>query len=326
VSTLVLTAWVDASDGAAGAPRSTNSPSVILAVGAAGEPGFASNFVQQARLWQQAAERGGARVSAIGLDPEGATNDRTRLEERLASEVADTVSPLWLVLIGHGTFDGKEARFNLRGPDFSAAELARWLKPAQRPLAIINTTAASAPFLNALSASNRVVITATRSGNEESFARFGEHIAQALNDPGSDLDQDGQTSLLEAFLAASARVAEFYQTAGRLATEHALLDDNGDALGTPADWFRGVRAVKKPGDKARPDGARAHQWHLIPSAAEQAWSAETRARRDQLELELDALREKKAGFSEADYYRELEALLLELARLTANARRVQAPR
>ena len=28
------------------------------------------------------------------------------------------------VLIGHGTFDGKEAKFNLRGPDFSATELA----------------------------------------------------------------------------------------------------------------------------------------------------------------------------------------------------------
>ena len=137
------------------------------------------------------------------------------------------------MVIGHGTFDGKEAKFNLRGPDLSAADLAEWLKPFRRPVAVINCASASSPFINKLSATNRVIIAATRSGYEQNYARFGEYISSAVADPQADLDKDGQTSLLEAFLMASRRVAEFYNTEGRLATEHALLDDNGDGLGTP---------------------------------------------------------------------------------------------
>ena len=159
---------------------------------------------------------------------------------------------MWLVLIGHGTFDGKEARFNLRGPDVSADELALWLKPFRRPLAVIDTASCSAPFLNLLSATNRVIITATRSGNEQNFTRFGQYLAQALTDPEANLDKDGQVSLLEAFLTASHQAAEFYKLQGRLVTEHALLDDNGDGLGTPADWFRGLRAIKRPKRQRRP--------------------------------------------------------------------------
>jgi hypothetical protein len=157
-----------------------------------------------------------------------------------------------------------------------------------------------------------VILTATRSGSEKNFTRFGRFFAEALSDPGSDLDKDGQTSVLEAFLGASARVAEFYKTEGRLATEHALLDDNGDGLGTSADWFRGVRAVKKPQGAGAVDGARAHQMHLVLSAEEQSLPAETRAKRDALELAIARLRETKADYSEGDYYLKLETLLSEL--------------
>ena len=87
---------------------------------------------------------------------------------------------LWLVLLGHGTFDGKVAKFNLRGPDFSADELASWLQPFKRPLAVIDCSSCSAPFLPKLSAPGRVIITATRSGNEENYARFGQYISEAI--------------------------------------------------------------------------------------------------------------------------------------------------
>src|SRR4029077_6004302 len=117
-------------------------------------------------------------------------------------------------------------------------------KPCKRPLAVIDCASASGPFINALSAPGRVIVTATRSGNEVNVTQFGGYFARAIANPAADLDKDGQTSLLEAFLFASRQVEQFYQEAGRLATEHALLDDNGDGLGTPADWFRGVRAVK----------------------------------------------------------------------------------
>ncbi len=301
--------------------RSTpaSPPVIVLVVGAPGEPGFATNFLQQVHQWTQAAQSSGTRVVTFGTDPEESPDDRSRLEAFLAAEPRTGDAPLWLVLIGHGTFDGKEARFNLRGPDVSATELAAWLVPFQRPLVLINTTSASAPFLQKLSGSNRIVITATRSGHEQNVTRFGGALAASLQDPAADLDADEQVSLFEAFLSASQRVAESYQEEGRLLTEHALLDDNGDGLGTPPDWFRGLRPVRQPKDGKSLDGTRAHQLHLIPSAAEQQLSLEARARRDELERRIVTLREQKANRAEDAYYAQLEKLLLELARIYRDA-------
>jgi hypothetical protein len=296
-------------------PSAATAPTLVLVIGAPGEPEFGTNFLRQAEKWTQAAGRAGSRFQAIGLDDPAPKTDLEVLRELLTAESSIPDLPLWLVLIGHGTFDNKEARFNLRGPDFTATELAGWLQPFQRPLVIINTASSSAPFLAKLSATNRVVITATRSGNEQNFARLGEHLAATIADPASDLDKDGQTSILEAFLTAAARVAEFYQTEGRLATEHALLDDNGDGLGTPADWFRGVRAVKKSQQAGAVDGFRAQQISLLLSPDEQALPLEVRERRDALELEVFGLRDTKASLPEDEYYRRLEVLLLDLARL-----------
>lgn len=294
----------------------TNTTHVVLIVGAPGEAEFGSNFVHQAELWRKVAQSGGARVTPIGLDGSPAsTNDLADLHHLLENEPTDGPAELWLVLVGHGTFDGKEARFNLRGPDLVASEFATWMKPFHRPVAVINTASASAPFLNKLSASNRVVIAATRSGYEQNFTRFGRFLADSLADPAGDLDQDGQTSLLEAFLSASFRVAEFYKTDGRMATEHALIDDTGDGLGTPAEWFRGLRAVKKSKDTAALDGARAHQFHLVRSADEAKLSPEKRDRRDAIEREIAALRDKRTTLGDDAYFAKLEPLLLEIARL-----------
>jgi hypothetical protein len=288
---------------------------VIVAVGAPGEERFESEFVRWADLWAAASEEAGARHLVIGLESAGELSDRERLHDILLAENTTSAAELWLVLIGHGTFDGKEARFNLRGPDLSATDLAEWLKPFERPVAIMNCSSASGPFINKLSGPDRVIITATRSGYEESYARFGGYLAEAIASPEADLDKDGQTSALEAFLVASRRTAEFYEAEGRLATEHALLDDNGDGVGTPADWFRGVRAVRRPADGARVDGLRAHQFHLVRSEEERRMPLETRARRDELELAVAALRESRDNYSEDEYYRRLENLLLELAGL-----------
>ncbi|HEY8503795.1 MAG TPA: hypothetical protein VIL46_04390, partial [Gemmataceae bacterium] len=228
---------------------------------------------------------------------------------------------LWVVLIGHGTFDGREARFNLSGPDFTARELAGWLEPLKRPVVVINCASASGPFVNHLSGENRVVVTATRSGHELNFAYFGKYIAGAVADPAADLDKDGQVSLLEAYLTAASRVAEFYRSGARLATEHALLDDNGDGLGTPPDWFRGVRAVRRAKEGAAADGTRAHQLHLVPSARERAIPAEVRRKRDALELALAELRGQKEKLEADEYYERVEKLMVELARLYRDASR-----
>lgn len=293
----------------------TNRATVIVVVGAAGGEEFGKEFAKWADSWKNATDTAGAKHVAVGLNPTNATTDMTILKQALASEPTNSTAELWLVLIGHGTFDGKEAKFNLRGPDLSATELAEWLKPFRRPVVVINCASSSSPFLNKLSASGRVIVTATKSGYEENFARFGKFMAEAIADLKADLDKDGQTSVLEAFIMASRRVTEFYEAEGRLVTETALLDDNGDGLGTPADFFRGVRAVKKPAGGGSVDGGRAHQLHLIRSEQEQKLPAELRARRDELELALTTLREAKKDLSEAEYYARLERLLLELAKI-----------
>ena len=295
--------------------RVEEKPTVIVVVGAAGEEEFGKTFAKSAALWEKACLQAGVNYVALGPERTNDTSDVARLKQLLADEPKDSANELWLVLLGHGTFDGKEPRFNLRGPDVSATDLAEWLKPIHRRVAIIDAASASAPFMSKLSASNRVVVTATRSGYEQNYARFGLFISEAIADPNADLDKDGQTSLLEAFLAASRRVVEFYETEGRLATEHALIDDNGDGLGTPADWFRGIRAEKKAADNAPLDGLRAHQFHLVRSGPEQKMAPEVRERRDKLELAIAGLRERKASLKEDDYFRQLEELLLELAKL-----------
>lgn len=289
-------------------------PTVLVVVGAPGTEEYGKQFRAWAERWQQAAERGGAACTCLGLD-ETPIDDRDALARRFAAERGQRQAAFWLVLIGHGTFDGKTAKFNLRGPDVSAQELREWLAGIEGPLAVIDCASASAPFINEISASGRVVIAATKSGYEHNFARFGDYLSAAIADPGADLDKDDQTSLLEAFLTATARVREYYESEGRLATEHALVDDNGDRLGTPAEWFRGLRATRAAKDGAELDGLLAGRFQLVPSSAELRLSKEKRPRCGELELAIARLRERKNDLPEDDYYQQLEKLVVELARL-----------
>lgn len=294
---------------------STAAKNLILVVGAVGEAEYQAAFSAQTSAWQTSAYNGGWDVTTIGLG-EDSTNDLARLRGTLETTKTNIAFTTWIVFIGHGSFDGKAARFNLRGPDLTSAELSEWLKPVASPLVIINTAASSAPFLNQLSSTNRVVVTATRSGHEQNYTRFGKYLAEAVQSLDADLDKDEQVSLLEAFLFASRRTAEFYKAEGRIATEHALIDDNGDGLGTPSEWFQGLRPTKKPKDSTTAvDGVFAHQQHLVPGESDRALSSEQIRRRDELERAVLDLRERKSQLPEVEYYLQIERLLLELARL-----------
>lgn len=299
----------------------TYRATVLLAVGASGTEEYERLFGEWAGRWRDAAEQGQARFVAVGLEP--VDEDVSDLDQlrTLIGRVRDDSNvnrPLWIVLIGHGTFDGRNARFNLRGPDLLPEELATWLEGSGREIAIVNCTAASAPFIAELSGPDRVVVTATKSGFEGNFAQFGDYLSRAVTDGESDLDKDGQVSLLEAFLRASRLTQEFYDADGRLATEHALIDDDGDGMGTRAAAFEGVRPTRDSETGAL-DGYRAHQWHLIPNELEQQFPLELRRRRDELERQVFRLRDLKGELDEADYYAQLEPLLIEIAELYEQA-------
>jgi hypothetical protein len=313
----LVAALVAATAATAAAPPTDARTSVVLVVGAGGTPEYAARFNGWAERWKEACKKADAELTVVGLDG-GA--ERQRLSEVVAREVARPAGELWLVLLGHGTFDGRTAKFNLRGPDLAAEELASWLKPTRRPLVVIDASPASAPFLKALSGPERVIVSATGSGREQNATRLGGVLAETIVDPQADLDKDGQTSLLEAFLVAAKRVEASYSDAGLLASEHALLDDNGDGLGTGAALYQGLRPGKSK-ENAPPDGRRAHQLHLVRSAPERAMPAEARRRRDQLELEILKLRDTRGKISDDEYYRKMEPLVLEMSRLYQRADR-----
>ncbi len=316
--------FVSANDKPVSSDAAIDGPLVIVVVGAQGTTEYGREFAKWAERWKQASVAGGAEYLSIGhgsIQKENAKQtDRERLLDALGSAESGSDSELWLILIGHGTFDGRQAKFNLRGPDLTASELATHLAEITRPVALINCTSSSGPFVKQLAAANRTIVTATKSGFEQNFARFGDYLSRAIADPGSDLDKDEQTSLLEAFLTASRKTAEFYRTDGRIQSEHALLDDNGDGQAVRADAFRGIRPIRKsPGSAATngivTDGYRAHQFHLQRSGREQRMPPNIRKQRDELELAVIHLRDRKAGLVEDAYYQQLEELLLQLARL-----------
>jgi hypothetical protein len=295
-------------------PATNDRATVIVVVGAAGTSEYESTFNQWVQEWRELAEKANASMTTIADDT--ADQQRTAMESAVREQSAlASNEPLWIVLLGHGTFDGKQAKFNLRGPDVSAEDLATWIKDCQRPLVIVNCSSSSGPFVNVLTGPKRVLVAATKSGLEVNYSRFGEHFIKALADSSSDLDKDDQVSVLEAYISAAGRVAEFYRGEGRLATEHSILDDNGDGLGTPGDWFRGVRAIRSARDGAALDGLLARQTHLLRTQQELQLSSEQRAERDRLEQEIEQLRGKKSHLREDEYYQQLEALMVELAKI-----------
>jgi len=218
---------------------------------------------------------------------------------------------LMVVLIGHGTFDGADAKFNLVGPDLSAPDWKALLDPLPGRLVIVNTTASSFPFVEELSHAGRVVITATDSAAQRFATVFPEYFTRALADRSSDFDKNGRVSVWEAFSAASAGVKRHYEQRGQLATERPLLDDNGDRRGREAD---------APGE----DGAVARTIYLDAEpglATGDAELVELERRRLSLEKQLEELKARRATMSEAEYQTALEKILVELARVAQEIRK-----
>lgn len=331
---LLLTASLHAQDTPAPANLPTaDRPTVIVVVGAPGTEEYGTAFQQWAERWQNAAHCGAADFIRIGpgqatpadtpaaaTTAPAATSDREQIYSAIqtAGQVSSS-QPLWLIYIGHGTFDQQTAALNLRGPDLAAEELATLLKPVSRPLVIAICASGSAPFINALSGPGRVVISATKDGNQMQYSRFGDAFSLAVGGLDADVDRDGQTSLLEAWLFAARRTAEFYSTAGRLATEHSLLDDNGDSRGARAELFQGLKPAQNIQSDQPVDGASAGKIWLVRSPEERLLTADQQLTRDALEAQLEALRARRSELDEGDYLQQLEDILLPLAKLYREA-------
>ena len=222
----------------------------------------------------------------------------------LAAQVAaDDV--VMIVLFGHGSFDGRTAKFNMRGPDPAAADFAPLLaRLPSRRVVFVNTASASGPFVEALSAPGRTIITATRSGSEQFATLFGGYFVDALTADGADADKNRRVTVREAFEHATREVARAYEREGLLATEHALIDDQGNAAATLA-LGSAESGAALPADPAL-----------------RALHVERRA----LERRLESLKLLKTSMDPQKYLAELEQVATALALKAREIRQAEAKR
>jgi hypothetical protein len=308
-----------------GHAQGTGRARVLVVTGVAGEPELASAFDKQATTFIDALKsRFGIPASDIVYLAEKPSGDATRIKgpstkESVLRELAALVEQsksgdvLFVMLIGHGSGDDAAPRFNVPGPDVTAADFARVLDVANGPIvAIVNAASASGGFIGALSGPNRVVATATKSAMERNQTRFANYFVQAYAGDVADADKDGRVSVLEAFEYARREVARAYESENHLLTEHAQLDDNGDRKGTAAP------------DAKSADGALARRVFLggrsgtVAAAARAAASSDPRIaalekEKDALETRIDSLRRNKAAMDSTAYGKALEDLLVQLA-------------
>ena len=218
---------------------------------------------------------------------------------------------LFIVLIGHGTYDGVDAKFNLVGSDLESAQWAELVAALPGRVVVVNTSSASFPFIERLTGERRVVITATDSVAQRFDTVFPDFFIKALQGEAADLDKNDRVSIWEAFIAATADVRRYYQRRGQLATERALLDDNGDGVGRDAggDGDDGSLATHTYLDEPLP-GALPTDEVLLKLLQKRA----------SIEADLDELKVRRSFLRPAEYQSEFERLMVELARVNRDIR------
>jgi hypothetical protein len=291
----------------------------VIISGASGGEKYAEQMATwRAELRSALVDRYGFNADNVKLlvDETAKTGDRatTANVKNLFGEIRKSGSRedfVLVVLLGHGTFDGDVAKFNLVGPDMTAKDWTDLLDGIQGRVAVVNTTEASFPFLEALSSKGRIVITATHSAAQKYATVFPEYFVKAMKEASTDLDKNGRTSMFEVFAVASASVKQHFEQRGQLITEHALIDDNGDGKGREAT------------DEG-PDGGLARIAFLDAEAVPANASPELAAlikRRRELEAKAEEHRQLKGVMPDAEWNAQFEKLMLELAQVSAEIRK-----
>jgi hypothetical protein len=284
---------------------------LLVITGVSGDEEHAKLFHQLATRFIDAAKKkdGVADANIIYLaekpdaDP-GRIRGRSNKDgiEKAFADLAAAVKPndeVYVILFGHGSFDGKVASFNIPGPDLTAADYAKLLcRFSGQRVVFVDTTSASGGFLPAVAGPGRVVVTATKTGGERLEPRFPEFFVEAYETDAADRDRNGRISVAEAFEYAKAQVAGAYQKAGTMQTEHAALDDGNEGKLAATVFLSAAGRVSANLDMNNPQ------------------VRELVKERDALEQQVAALRLRKAGMDPAQYDQELEKLLVALAQKT----------
>ncbi len=279
----------------------------VIVAGLGGEPDYEQRFTSAAKDLDKIFRSADSASHVYTLTGTEAT--AARLKETLSAVAQDAKSDddFALILIGHGSFDGVEYKFNLVGPDMTAAEIAAMCdRIAARRQLIVDTSSASGGAVQAFERPGRAVIAATKSGTEKNATVFARYWVEALQDPSVDTDKSESVSAMEAFRYATQKTTAFYDSQKRLATEHAVFNDSGRG-----DPVRGA---------GNGQGVLLATFTLLRLGANQQAANDPAKRallqkKEDLEQKIDTLKYQKAAMDPADYKKQLTDALVELAKV-----------
>lgn len=273
-------------------PASAGTYTFVVA-GLGGEASYEQKFREHAAAVASAAEKAaGSTSNVISLSGDAARAEAVRREIKTLSSRMSATDSAVIVLIGHGSYDGQNYRFNLPGPDLTDTELARLFDelPARDQL-IINATSASGAVVERWKKPRRVVITATKSGGERTATRFAQFWAAAVESDVADTNKDQVVTAAEAYAFATSQVEAAYKAETSMATEHARMEGE---------------------DAGRFTLARLGTAALVPDNPE---VAALLSQRGSIEQDLNRVKEQKTSLPELQYYDQLEEVLVRLALL-----------
>ena len=285
--------------GASVRSASAQATHILVVTGVPGDAEHAQKFDGWAKTFIDAAKKKDAVPDAniVYLADKQATKpavEKTIADFAAASKGNDTVI---ILLIGHGSFDGSVAAFNLMGPDLTAADYGKLLgKFTTQKVVFVNTASSSGAFLPAVTAPGRIIVTATKTGGERNETEFGQYFTAAFGDEAADRDRNGHVSIQEAFDYAKTKVTDAFKQKGLILTEHAILEDGAEGR-IASSAFLGI---------GRSDAALNADMN----------DPETKAlvdERSAIQRQIEALQLQKASMDPAKYDADMEKLLTDLA-------------
>jgi len=277
----------------------------VVVAGLGGEPDYEQRFTAAANDLDKAFKAQGPSSHVYTLSGANATAAHVRETMSTITRDAKADDDFVLILIGHGSFDNVDYKFNLVGPDLTAGELATMCdRIAARRQLVVDTTSSSGGAVAAIEHPGRAIIAATKSGTEKNATVFARYWVEALQDPAADADKSDSISAMEAFNYATRKTAEFYDSQKRLATEHAVFNDLGK--GEP------VRTVGE-GQGALLSSFTVLRIGQSQQAANNPAKLALLQQKDELEQKIDTLKYQKAAMDPADYKKQLTDALLKLA-------------